>query len=172
MAKSKQPRRKYQPGSVLVSPMVFGLSERATRDLSVKDWLAINGVITGQSVGRNARDDLSGVEMILVAQIYVVREAMRRQKMHRVDEDALQSTLTHLEQSISPMVHALSQRFDATGRAECRPEEVAALQSLGEIGDELRSAIPRRIITDGYRLAVYTPTIVLDVPSAGHAKTQ
>lgn len=165
MAKSKQPRRKHQPGMVLVSPMVFGLSEQAVRSLAVKDRLAINGVISGPPDSQDTRDNLSGVEMILVAQIYVVREALKQPKAHRADDESLRSTLEHLEWSIAPMVHAIVQRFDATRLVECHPDEAKALAELGEIGDELRSAVPRRIITDGYRQAVYRPAIALDVPA-------
>ena len=47
------------------------------------------------------------------------------------------------------------------------PEEIgelsdaAALSELGELGDQMRAVIPRRLITDGYFKALHSPEIRL-----------
>ena len=161
MAKSKSPRRPYRPRGTLVCPMSFGLPEKSSSDLTFKDRLAISGVINGKPDSMDARDNLAGVEMILVAQIYVLREAIAHPKLHQTPIAELEATLELLEWTIAPKVHAIRQRLLSTGLVTCQPDEAAALSELGDLGDQMRAIIPRRLITEGYAKALFSPEIGL-----------
>jgi hypothetical protein len=162
MAKSKSPRRPYRPRGTLVCPMSFGMSAKCSNDLSLKDRLAINGVVNGKPGSEDASDNLAGVEMILVAQIYVLREAIARPALHQTPVTELEAMLELLEWTIAPKVDAIRQRLKATGLVTCKPDEAEALSDLGELGDAMRAVIPRRLITEGYAQALYSPEIRLD----------
>jgi len=159
MGSNRKPRKPYRPGKALVSPMVFGMSPQASRELAMKDRQTINSVISGAGLV----DHLAGVEMIAVSQIHMVRDALARPDAHQVDAEPLREMLGRLEQVIAPAIHGIAQRYREMGKMVCSEAERAVLLDLADIADETLAALPRRLIADGYRTACDNPVIRLEV---------
>lgn len=159
MTRNSKPRKQYRPRQVLCEPATFSLSPDAARNLAVKDRVTIDRVLTGAGV----RDDLHGVEMIAIAQIRMVRDALARPAAHRADAGELSAALGRLESAIAPAIHAIGERLASTGLIECLPDERAALADLADIAEATLTALPRRLVLDCYRACVADPVLRLEV---------
>ncbi len=159
MSRNCKPRKRYRPRDVLVTPVAYGIPQHASRDLATKDRLAIACVLDGTA----AEDDLLGVEMIAVQGIHVLRAAISAPMAHEVEVADLEALLRVLTHEIAPHISSMTARYKATGIVSCVDDERAAMRMLGDLADELRRVIPRRVVLDGYRRALAAPVIALDV---------